>query len=492
MAISICNSLAGRKETFETVRPGEVRMYVCGPTVYSDSHIGHLMGPVVFDTVKRYLTFRGYKVTWVLNITDIDDKIIERARETGRNWKDLARDMTRSYLGWLEKLRVTGIDEMPYCTEYIPQMIELVEGLMEKGFAYESEGDVYFSVRGFENYGRLTGRNVDDLRAGSRVAPGEHKRDPADFALWKASKPDEPWWSSPWGKGRPGWHIECSAMSTSLLGETLDIHGGGMDLKFPHHENEIAQSEAATGKPFARYWMHTGLAVIGGRKISKSDGSARLALASHLFGNYSPELLRFAVLATHYRAPLEFGHEKLVEGRKALAAFHRLFERVERTTGVSPYDRPPVDLSEEPPGGDTEIERAAADAFDRFTRAMDDDFNTAAAIGVMFDLAGAVNRAIEADDLEEQGGDDATRERVASAADVLRALGGLLGILEERPEAPAAAGLEGGLVDALVKVRNMAREKKSYEIADAVRDELARLGITLEDRPDGTTWRRSG
>src|SRR5579883_481460 len=336
MALRVYNTLTRQKEEFRPVEPGKVRMYVCGPTVYKPSHIGHMVGPVIFDTVKRFLTYLGYQVTWVVNITDVDDKLIARARELGTTVQELAERMTADYLDCLKKLNATGIDHMPRATEHIPEMIEIMRGLIDKGHAYASGGDVYFDVTSDPDYGKLCNRDPEQLEAGSRIEVSEKKRNPGDFALWKASKPGEPSWDSPWGPGRPGWHIECSAMSMRLLGTTLDIHGGGLDLQFPHHENELAQSESYSGATFVRYWMHNGLMKIGDEKISKSKGNE--IVVSELLQRHPPETLRFFLLATHYRRPIDFSDERLQEIQRGLDNFHRFFERYERITGQSFFD----------------------------------------------------------------------------------------------------------------------------------------------------------
>jgi cysteinyl-tRNA synthetase len=329
MALRVYNTLTRQKEEFQTVEPGKVRMYVCGPTVYKPSHIGHMVGPVIFDTVKRFLTYLGYQVTWVVNITDVDDKLIVRARELGTTVKELAERMTCDYLDCLEKLNVTGIDHMPRATEHIAEMIEIMCGLIDKGHAYPSGGDVYFDVTSDPDYGKLCNRDPEQLEAGVRIEVSDKKRNPGDFALWKASKPGEPAWDSPWGLGRPGWHIECSAMSMKLLGKTLDIHGGGLDLQFPHHENELAQSESYTGQTFSRYWMHNGLLKMGNVKMAGSIGN--VVNIVDLLNKYSAETVRFLLLGTHYRSPIDFeiseNRDRLLEVRRSLDGFYRLFEQ---------------------------------------------------------------------------------------------------------------------------------------------------------------------
>src|SRR5437588_6295150 len=331
MALRVYNTLTREKEEFRTARPGKVTMYVCGPTVYKPSHIGHMVGPVIFDAVKRYLTYLGYQVTWVVNITDVDDKLIVRARELGTTVKDLAERMTADYLDCLQKLNVTGIDRMPKATEHIGEMIEMIGRLIEKGYAYAAGGDVYFDISKDEDYGKLCNRDPEQLEAGSRIEVSEKKRNPGDFALWKGAKPGEPQWDSPWGPGRPGWHIECSAMSMKYLGRTFDIHGGGLDLQFPHHENELAQSESYTGETFARYWLHNGLMKMGHSKMAGSVGNVINVV--DLLRQHNPETVRFLLLSTHYRSPIEYSPERLQEVQRSLESFWRFFERYRRVTG---------------------------------------------------------------------------------------------------------------------------------------------------------------
>src|SRR6516162_3047143 len=328
MAVRVYNTLSRQKEALKTVRPGNVSMYVCGPTVYKPSHVGHMVGPVIFDTVKRYLTYLGYEVTFVVNITDVDDKLIVRAKELGTTVKDLAEKMTADYLACLKKLNVTGIDRMPKATEHIGDMIGIIAKLIEQGYAYAAAGDVYFDITRDPDYGKLCNRDPEQLEAGARIEVSERKRNPGDFALWKSAIPGEPKWDSPWGPGRPGWHIECSAMSMKYLGQTLDIHGGGLDLQFPHHENELAQSESFTNHMFARYWMHNGLLKMGTAKMAGSVGN--VVNVVDLLKQHSPETVRFLLLSTHYRSPIEWSDERLAEVDRSLEAFYRFFERYER------------------------------------------------------------------------------------------------------------------------------------------------------------------
>jgi len=500
MSLTIYNTLSQSKEVFTPIRPGKVGIYLCGPTVYKPSHIGHAVGPIIFDAFKRYLQFKGFEVTWVVNITDVDDKLIVEAKEQGCTVFELANRMTSSYLDAMKQLGVTGIDQMPKASEHIGEIIAICERLITKGAAYVSNGDVYFDVTAAPNYGKLSHRRPEDQQSGTRDLAGEQKRNPGDFALWKAAKPGEPpevQFDSPWGKGRPGWHIECSAMSVKYLGETFDIHGGGMDLIFPHHENEIAQSETCFDVPFAKYWMHNGLTRFNTKKISKSDAEMQQAMKeltlTNLLSRYSPELVRFFVLSTHYRRPIEFSAEEMTAKKKGLESFHRLFERVERITGQSP-DRGGPDMDQVHDTAETEAEKqfasACLDHRARFLEAMDDDFNTGGAIGVLFELGTAINRFLDDQQLDSRAS-ERPAELAAAAVQTLRSLGTLLGVFEHPPAAARAGeGIVEDLMKILIDVRAQARHSKQFELGDMIRDRLATLGIKLEDRPDGTGWRK--
>ncbi len=504
MALRIFNTLSQKKEPFEPVRPGHVGIYLCGPTVYKPSHIGHAVGPIIFDAVKRYLVFRGYDVTLVVNVTDVDDKLIDEAGRQNTTVFALAEKMTVNYLDALNKLNVTNIDHMPKASEHIDDIIEMCRRLIDKNAAYAANGDVYFDVTADDDYGKLSHRKKEDQQSGTRELAGGQKRHPGDFALWKAAKPDEPdevKFDSPWGKGRPGWHIECSAMSGKLLGETFDIHGGGMDLIFPHHENEIAQSETCYGKPFANYWMHNGLTRFNTKKISKSDAEMAKIMnelvLENLLSKYPGELIRFFVLSTHYRRPIEFSPEEIQAKRKGLDSFYRLFERIERVTGRDPYGEPVAIPSQDEitPNADDPYLRQLQEHRLRFVEAMDDDFNTGGAIGVLFEMLPVVNKYMD-DHKLETGGDAAAIESAWAGTQMIRELGALLGLFETKPEAAGDTseddGLANDLMQLLIRVRAEARKAKQFALADMIRDDLNALRITLEDRPDGTTWRREG
>ena len=509
--IEVYSTLSRQKAPLVTVQPGQVGMYLCGPTVYKPSHIGHMVGPVIFDTVKRHLEYSGYAVTWVVNITDVDDKIIAESTARGTTMEKLAAEMTADYLDNLAALGVTGIDAMPKATEHIGTIIAFIEGLIAKDFAYASDGDVYFDVLKDADYGKLTNRSVEQMQ-GEGGSTAERKRSAADFALWKKAKSGEPSWESPWGPGRPGWHIECSAMSRALLGEHFDIHGGGLDLVFPHHENEIAQSESLHGCPMATVWMHNGLmqaagaaGKVGGRprgteaapddaasqtatKISKSTGAEPF---KNLLVRHRPEVIRLLLLSTHYRSPIHFGDEPLGESGRAMEAFERLFGRFERISGQSFYALPCRSRSE----GDAAVIAAGDDVKElrtKFLAAMDDDFNTAIAIAVLFDFVRTVNKFIDQHALETQkpAAELATLDAMLR---VLRELTGVLGLFLEPPRAAtggADEGLVAKLMDLVIEIRAHARKAKDFATADLVRNKLTEAGIVLEDRPDGTGWSR--
>lgn len=499
MALRVYNTLSHEKEDFQPVHPGKVGIYLCGPTVYKESHIGHAVGPVIFDAIKRYLVHRGYEVTWVVNITDVEDKIIVEAAKEGCDVFELAERIAASYIKSLEELGVQGIDHMPKASEHIGDIIEMVEGLIRKDIAYASNGDVYFDVTRFEEYGKLSNRKIED-QSGQRDLVSQEKRNPNDFALWKSAKPGEPpevSFDSPWGRGRPGWHIECSVMSMKFLGDTLDFHGGGMDLIFPHHENEIAQSEAYSGKPFANHWMHNGLTRLNTKKLSKSDPEMQAAMAkmtlSHLLERYTGELMRYFILSTHYRRPIEFSDEEIASKQKGLESFYRLFERVQRISGQSAYGDAAA-LKE----GDAEkcadeyrvLARQVIEQQTQFIDSMEDDFNTAGAIGALFKMAGSINRFVDDQQLESST-DEAAKSVCLSAARALVEHGRILGLFVKplKTDDSASDAITPKLVELFIRLRADAKKEKNFSLADKIRDELAGLGVTLEDRPDGTDWR---
>jgi cysteinyl-tRNA synthetase len=472
MAPRVFNTLTRGKEDLAPLHAREVRMYVCGVTVYDLSHIGHGRSAIVFDVMRRYLKHRGHAVKFIKNFTDIDDKIIRKANQEGVSAQEISERYIEEYRTDMASLGVAPADIEPKATEHVPQMIALIERLIAKGVAYPVEGDVYFEVRRFPGYGKLSGKNLEELQAGARVEVDERKRDPMDFALWKATKPGEPSWKSPWGQGRPGWHIECSAMAMQYLGEVLDVHGGGEDLIFPHHENEIAQSEAATGKPFARYWLHNGFVNLAAEKMSKSLGNT--LTIKDLVRRHDPEALRLYLLGTHYRHPLEFGDERIVEAGRALARLRSLKDEADR---IASRGTPA-------PGPDHGLFDEVAAHRARFEAAMDDDFNTPQALGVLFDLARVLHGAREQ-----------VAQGTAGAGAFLLGVGELvmlarvLGLLEgARKEAAVDPQLKAR-IESLVYLRQEARRQRDFGEADRLRDELARLGVIIEDTRDGTTWK---
>ncbi len=459
--LKIYNDLTRRKEPFRPLVEGKVGMYVCGMTVYDLCHLGHARVMVVFDVVYRYLKASGYQVHYVRNITDIDDKIINRANERGEPFGELTERFIQAMHEDSEALGVLPPDEEPRATAHIGEIIDMVQRLIDRGHAYVADnGDVYFAVKSFPGYGKLSGKSIEDLQSGARVEVGEVKRDPLDFALWKSVKPGEPAWNSPWGEGRPGWHIECSAMSTCCLGDTFDIHGGGADLSFPHHENEIAQSEGATGKPFVKYWMHNGFVRINDEKMSKSLGN--FFTVREILQRYRPEEVRYFILTSHYRSPLNYDEEHLKNARGALARFYTALRG----------------LPEAQAGGGGEFA-------ERFRASMDDDFNTPGALAVLFDLVREINRSRDSDP-----------QRAAALGALLKELGGVLGLLQDDPEAwlrgegQDEEGLGEEQIEAMIQQRLDARKNRDWAEADRIRDSLKEQGILLEDGPDGTTWRR--
>ncbi len=511
MSLRIYNTLTRQKEKFHKAPGEQVTMYLCGPTVYKPSHIGHMVGPVIFDTVKRYLTYLGYQVKWVINITDVDDKLIVRAKEQSTTVKELAERMTQDYFVCLKKLNVTGVNHFPKATEHIAGMIAMMQRLIGRGLAYAAAGDVYFDISKDADYGKLCNRDPEQLEAGARIEVSDRKKNPGDFALWKGAKPGEPAWESPWGPGRPGWHIECSVMSQALLGETLDIHGGGLDLQFPHHENELAQSESDTGKSFSHFWMHNGLLKMSSGKMAGSIGNVLNVVDA--LKHVSGETLRFFFLNTHYRSPIECGEWDPREGkmpipsglenaRKAYETFMRFTERYQRVTGKNFYA---ISSSAVKAQGRT-FEARYAGLFTRFCDFMDDDFNTGGATAVIFELVSTLNKLADASKLEDPGvKDEAARKSFMEGSALLHELGQILGLFFEKPQSATLGGsdqLVAGLMQLLIDLRNNLRseaksitdkanptKKALFDQTDLIRKRLGELGVVLEDRAGGTSWR---
>jgi cysteinyl-tRNA synthetase len=478
--LSIYNQLTGKKEAFHSLKPKSVRMYVCGVTAYDYCHIGHARSALVFDVIRRYLEFSGYQVEFVKNFTDVDDKIIKRANERGVSCDAITAEYIEAYYHDMGRLGIRRATHEPKATEHMAEIIELVGTLIQKGLAYQVAGDVYFQVEKYQPYGRLSKRKLEDLQAGARVEVDERKRHPMDFALWKSSKPGEPSWDSPWGAGRPGWHIECSAMAMRHLGETFDIHGGGMDLIFPHHENEIAQSCGATGKEFARYWIHNGFVQINQEKMSKSLGNfftiREIFEKSEWPEEIAGEILRYFLLTNHYRSPLDFSDQGLREAKYALDGFYDLFNRLKETAKLE--DSVNDKLT-------TAIERTRS----AFEQAMDDDFNTPAAVAELQGFRSAVNKLLEV------GLSTEAREQ---ARQLFRSLGSVMGLFQLGKwqfkvdlSDSGVSGLDEREIEEKVKERNEARTQKDFKKADEIRQLLASRGIVIEDKPDGTSrWKR--
>jgi cysteinyl-tRNA synthetase len=465
MTLKIYNTISRKKEDFETLEPGRVRMYVCGPTVYNKAHIGHAMSALVFDIIRRYLEFRGYKVQHAMNFTDVDDKIIRRANEMGIDPFKLAEGYIHEFEKNLDDLNVLPPTIKPRATQEIQTIIKMVQDLIDHGYAYPLNGDVYFRVRKDADYGRLSGRNVEDMRSGARIEIDERKEDPLDFALWKGAKPGEPSWESPWGPGRPGWHIECSAMNLRHLGEQIDIHGGGNDLIFPHHENEIAQTESLTGKAFARYWVHNGMLQLGGEKMSKSIGN--LVSIEEFLSKHSADAFRIMILNSSYRGPLAYNDEIVGQAERAI---ERLLSAL----------RPAL------PGAPGLAETASKTLSDQmavtessFIESMDDDFNSSGALAALFELVRAINQA---------RADGAKDTDLQSAQALFRKLAGVLGLRLEEKTSQAGQAAEP-FIQLLIDLRLELRKQKLYSLSDVVRNRLVELGVILEDSKEGTTWR---
>lgn len=465
--MKIYNTLTNKKEDFVTITPGEVRMYVCGPTVYNFFHIGNGRTFIVFDAVRRYLEYRGYKVKFVQNFTDIDDKMIKKANQEDTTVKELGDRYINEYYKDADALNIERATINPRATEYIDEIVVFVKDLIDKGYAYEVDGDVYFSTKKFDQYGKLSGQDLDELQAGARISIDERKKDPMDFAVWKKQKSGEPAWQSPWGMGRPGWHIECSCMAHKLLGETIDIHAGGEDLVFPHHENEIAQSEARTGKPFANYWMHSAFINSNNQKMSKSLNN--FFTAREVLEKYDPDVIRLFMLSGHYRTQLNFNVELLDSSKAALDRLYNAIGNLENLLGEVKLE----ELSD----SEKEYLKTLHSYKDKYIEKMDDDFNTADAISVIFDLVRDINSNITV---------NSSKELVQYSLELIRELGSPLGILQKSTK----GNLEDE-IEALIAQRQQARKDKNWALSDKIRDDLKARGIVLEDTPQGVRWKKA-
>jgi len=464
MSLRVYDTLRRSKSEFKTIEDGKVRMYVCGPTVYDSAHVGHAMSALVFDVVRRYLIFRGYDVHYVMNFTDVDDKIIARANQLGVPPISLAEKYINEFKKDLSGLNILPATEHPRATEETEAIIEMVAQLLENDAAYEVDGDVYFRVEKDKDYGKLSGRNLEDMNAGARIRVDQRKENPMDFAIWKTAKPGEPAWDSPWGPGRPGWHIECSAMNLSHLGQQIDIHGGGNDLIFPHHENEIAQTEAITGKPFARYWMHNGMLQLKGKKMSKSLGN--LVPISDFLEEHPGDVMRLIVISSHYRSPLTFTDEVIKANERAL---DRLLSA--KRPAMPNVEGAPADVL-------AKLDEQVKSTRQGFTEAMDDDFNTAGALGQIFDLVRVINQARS---------ENATDEELSPAQQALNELAGVLGLELNQGESKGTQA--DAFIDLLLELRQELRKQKNFALADTIRDQLTALGVVIEDTPQSSTWR---
>lgn len=479
MGLRVYNTMSGQKEEFQPLVPGKVGMYVCGVTVYDYCHIGHARANIVFDIIYRYLQFSGLDVTYVRNYTDVDDKIINRANERGIDSKELAEEFIRAFDQDMETLGLVKPTHEPRATEYIDEIIVICQTLIDKGLAYASEGDVYYRVDKFDSYLKLSKRNMDEMQAGARIAPGEQKENPMDFALWKGAKPGEPRWESPWGPGRPGWHIECSAMSSSLLGDSFDIHGGGRDLIFPHHENEIAQSEAASGKPFAKYWVHNGFVNVNQEKMSKSLGN--FFTIRDIVETFDPEVVRFFILTAHYRSPIDFSDGNLEDAASGLSRFYEALQ-----AAAAAVDG----CSESDAGSDQGAQLEA-----KFREAMDDDFNSALAIGHLFEGVRIMNRLIGEKKFRRKAD---LVVQVRDLHQMILKLGAVIGLFGSDPAAWLEQFRMAGLrnldvtaeqIEDLIEERLQARKDKDFSRSDEIRDELDAKGILLLDSREGTSWK---
>lgn len=468
--IMVYNTLNNKKMEFKTIEPGKVKMYVCGPTTYNYIHLGNARPIVVFDTIRRYLMYRGYDVTYIQNFTDVDDKIIKRANEEHDDPIKLAARYIDEFFKDVEALHVLPATKYPKVSEHMQEIIDFVQKIIDAGYGYVLEGDVYYSVRKYAGYGKLSGRNLDDMQAGARVDVDTRKQDPMDFALWKSAKPGEPAWDSPWGKGRPGWHIECSAMSCKYLGDQFDIHGGGQDLIFPHHENEIAQTECVTGKPMANYWLHNGFITINSEKMSKSLGN--FFLLRDILEKFDPQTVRFYLLSVQYRSPLDFDDEKLHVAQKGLERLKNCY-----TAMSNALKRASAENTAE---GAALLQKVSA-VEEAFQDAMDDDFNTALASAALFDMAREINTYLKQEVLDQAA--------LQKAAERFATLSGIMG-LDFAADSNTDDGLADALMNLLIDLRKQVRAEKNYAMADQIRNQLNEIGVLLEDTKQGTTWKR--
>ena len=464
--MKVYNTLTRSKEEFVPLTPGEVKMYVCGPTVYNFFHIGNGRTFIVFDTIRRYLEYRGYKVSFVQNFTDIDDKMIKKANEENTTVKNIGDKYINEYYKDADGLNIKRATINPRATEHINEIIEFVSTLIEKGYAYEVDGDVYFSTKKFKEYGKLSGQNLEDLQSGARIKVDERKKDPMDFAIWKAAKEGEPYWNCPWGKGRPGWHIECSCMAKNLLGDTIDIHAGGSDLIFPHHENEVAQSEALTGKKFANYWMHSAFVNVDGEKMSKSLNN--FFTARDVLEKYDADVIRFLMLSAHYRQPLNYSDELLESAKASVERFYNAISNLESVMEEATIEK----MNDE----ELKYFESLSKYREKYIEKMDDDFNTADGITAIFDLIKDTNSNINS---------NSSKELAEKALALVRELGEPLGILQNTTK----GSLEKE-VEALIEQRQQARKNRDFALADKIRDDLKARGIILEDTPQGVRWKK--
>lgn len=478
MPLKVYNTLTRRKEEFVPLKDNEVRMYVCGVTLYDKLHLGHARAAVVFDVIRRYLEHRGFKVNYVTNFTDVDDKVINRAKSLGTPIFDLTGRLIKEYFQQMEPLGVRRANDYPCATEYIKEIIDLIRKLERKNLAYPQDGDVFFRVRGFPSYGKLSGQDLKELSVGARVKVNERKEDPLDFVVWKKAKEGEPFWDSPWGKGRPGWHIECSAMAMNLLGESIDIHGGGVDLIFPHHENEIAQSEAASGRRFAKYWIHNGLVKMKDQKMAKS--TQNVFTLSQALQDYDGETIRFFLLSAHYRSPLDYHESSLKEAKSSLERVYNILKRIKEIKGEQSQRTTDPNLRFLVEDLSSHLKKMRT----RFIHDMDDDFNTPAALSFIFEAVKKANLLLR----EGQSLDKDSQQVLLKTREKIKNLGDILGLFQKE-EKKRLGEQEKKLIEILVNIREKLREKKDWKLADEIRKKLGGLGIELEDKRAETVWR---